>query len=378
MSGSDREFPVLSEGAEEAEETTSELDELIESLNIERQRIAAELRDIGNKIDQSRGEVERLAQRNTAITSELRMMERDFEAVPRVNIKALYETAQEVQQRLFSMRGQLERFQAEEEILRRYQEMLEAIGEAVEHLTRGGSGGEPPPSAQALIVRVIDAQEAERERLARQMHDGPAQSLTNFILQVEICQTLLDRDPDRARTELENLKTAANAAFQRVRDFIFDLRPMMLTDLGLRPTLKRYIDAFREKTGIEAVFEFIGQERRLESYREVLIFRGIQELLANVRDHSGATQVVVTLEVDQDTVRTVVEDNGRGFGTGELKLDPDSSKALGLGTLHNRVSLVGGRMNIISESGQGAKIEMIIPAGPEPEEIVSEEEVDID
>jgi two-component system sensor histidine kinase DegS len=90
------------------------------------------------------------------------------------------------------------------------------------------------------------------------MHDGPAQSLTNFILQAEICQRLFDRNPERAAEELDNLKTAASVTFQKVRDFIFDLRPMMLDDLGVVPTVRRYVDSFKEKTDIGTDLEIMG------------------------------------------------------------------------------------------------------------------------
>ena len=86
-----------------------------------------------------------------------------------------------------------------------------------------------------MIVRVVEAQEAERQRLSRQIHDGPAQALSNFILQTEIAMRLFDIDTERARAELQSLKTSATSTFQKVRDFIFDLRPMMLDDLGLVP-----------------------------------------------------------------------------------------------------------------------------------------------
>src|SRR5438105_10908037 len=126
------------------------------------------------------------------------------------------------------------------------------------------------------------------------MHDGPAQSLTNFILQAEICQRLLDRNPDRANKELGNLKTAASTTFQKVRDFIFDLRPMMLDDLGLAPTVRRYVDAFAEKSNIETRLSIIGEERRrMESHTEVMMFRSVQELLGYARDNANAAKVEI-------------------------------------------------------------------------------------
>ena len=161
------------------------------------------------------------------------------------------------------------------------------------------------------IVRIIQAQEEERQRLARQMHDGPAQSLTNFILQAEICQRLFDRNPARAAEELDNLKTVASVTFQKVREFIFDLRPMMLDDLGVVPTVRRYVDSFREKNDIDVKLDIFGDERRLATHREVMIFRGIQELMAMARDYANPTSISIRLELGN----TVGENLGRGQRT---------------------------------------------------------------
>src|SRR5205823_5117940 len=144
-----------------------------------------------------------------------------------------------------------------------------------------------------VIVRIVEAQEAERQRLTRQMHDGPAQSLTNFILQAEICQRLFDMDPSRARTELVGLKGAATTTFQKIRDFMFELRPMMLDDLGLVPTVRRYLDSFETKTGVQTELSLTGSERRLPPHTEVTVFRAVQELLTNIRNHAQATRVGV-------------------------------------------------------------------------------------
>ena len=132
------------------------------------------------------------------------------------------------------------------------------------------------------VEMIIQAQEAERGRLARKMHDGPAQALSNFILQTEIAMRLFDIDQSKAKEELAGVKTAASSTFQKVRDFIFDLRPMMLDDLGLVPTITRYVDTFKEQSGIEVRLISTGMEQRFESYLEVMVFRAIQELLGNI------------------------------------------------------------------------------------------------
>jgi len=348
-------------------EHKSSREEALDLLQGELQQANAELRDIQNKILTSRGQVEQLAQRSAQVMGEVRRVEGALEQTPQRTLCEVYTEALDVQQRLLTTRSQLERLQAEETVVREKVAMLQNVLDVLSHGEPAEDDGERF-NAREMIIRIIDAQEEQSERLARLMHDGPAHSLTNFILQAEICEKLFDRDPQKAREELSNLKEAAKEAFKKVRGFIFDLRPMMLRDLGLVPTLRRYLDAFSDKTGIETEFQMVGRERRFEHYREALLFRGVQALIQNARDHSGASSVSVTLDMSGDTIRAVVEDNGRGFGSGRLALDAANSAALSLGALRERVNMVGGQVRVDSASGQGARIEIVIPAGPEVRE----------
>jgi two-component system sensor histidine kinase DegS len=173
-------------------------------------------------------------------------------------------------------------------------------------------------SAVNTVEMMIQAQEAERQRLARQMHDGPAQALSNFILQTEIAMRLFDMDQSKAREELKSLMLAASTTLKRVREFIFELRPMMLDDLGLGPTLKRYIDTLKEQSGVDIRLSITGLELRLESYLEVLIFRAVQELLGNALRYSQATLINIRVDSSDVELRVNVEDNGKGFNTEAL------------------------------------------------------------
>ncbi len=317
-----------------------------------------ELRELNRMIEQSRGEVEKLAQRNAAIAAHLRQLQGNFESMPRADIRTAYEAAQDAQQRLFTMRGQLEKLQGEQANLERLASHLQHTLTALQAL----DVSKPEGDGMSVIVRVVEAQEAERQRLSRQIHDGPAQALSNFILQTEIAMRLFDIDTERARAELQALKSSATSTFQKVRDFIFDLRPMMLDDLGLVPTVRRYVDAFKEKSGIAASLTVTGADYRMDSAREVVIFRGIQELLANVRQHAQATQVRLTLDFDGHRVRVVVEDNGKGFDPqAATKAKPMAS---GLPTLQERMDLLSGTLQIDSQPGQGARVVMEVPAAP--------------
>lgn len=289
-----------------------------------------------------------------------------------------YNEAMDARSRLLTMRGNLEKLQGDQtqlellaEVLTQLIGKLEGVSPSVLMAEATASANDGSPSATS-IIRIIEAQENERKRLARQMHDGPAQSLTNFILQAEICQRLFDRNPDRAAEELNNLKTVASSTFQKVRDFIFDLRPMMLDDLGLIPTIRRYVEAYEEKSGIDTSLHILGDERRLEAHREVVMFRSIQELLGNARDHGKASKITITLDMGVDTITCIVEDNGQGFSPEAVfasesdSAAPSENKALGLKTLRERVELIGGGLEVQSEEGKGTKITVRIPAGKPP------------
>jgi two-component system sensor histidine kinase DegS len=194
------------------------------------------------------------------------------------------------------------------------------------------------------------------------MHDGPAQALSNFVLQVDITSRLFDLDPVRAKEELANMKTAAMATFQKVRAFITELRPMMLDDLGLVPTLKRYVDSYREQSGHEIALSVVGQERRMEPYLEIMLFRAAQELVGNAVRHNldqpGRPQINVQLDLDNDLVKVVVVDNGKGMNP-EAAL---ASGGLGLKLIHERVEMLGGKMTIDSLPGHGCKVSFQVPA----------------
>jgi two-component system sensor histidine kinase DegS len=305
-------------------------------------------------IDQSRIEVEKLADNNKAATADLQRVLAQFDSLPREEIRRVYDAAMGTQQRLFVMRGQLEKLESDKGYLER---LLRVYSEVKNLVEGGGIKSAKSGNSFAGIEMIIQAQEAERQKLSRQMHDGPAQTLSNFILQTEIAMRLFDMDQVKARAELDTLKSAATTTFKQVRDFIFELRPMMLDDLGFVPTVKRYVDALNDQTSANLTIQVVGPERRLESYLEVLIFRAIQELLSNATRHSQASQVRVQIDVSDRDVRALVDDNGKGFDPQTL----DNGTGLGLKLIRERVEMLGGEFGIGSVEGQGTQVTFKVP-----------------
>jgi two-component system sensor histidine kinase DegS len=337
---------------EDSQEQASEFD-----LKTELEETQRALRETTLMIEQSQGEVSKLSQRNAAITSHLQQVQNQISDMPVEEIRMAYDSALDAQQRLFVMRGQLEKLQRDIVHLQKYLTILEKMQNDGQDSAPSapGTGGK---GSLASVEMLVNAQEAERQRLSRQMHDGPAQALSNFILQTEIAMRLLDVDPAQARDELGNLKSAAMGTFQKVRNFIFELRPMMLDDLGLIPTIRRYADAYKEQTGLEVNVTVSGNERRLEPYLEVMVFRAVQELMGNAARHSQATLLKLNVDLTDELIRVSVDDNGKGF-------DPDAvqnEKSLGIKLIRERTEMLGGTFAIDSAAGKGSRIMFSLPA----------------
>lgn len=315
------------------------------------------LREVTLMMEQSQGELSKLTQRNAAITTHLQQVQGQMDTMSSHEVRNAYDSALDAQQRLFVMRGQLEKLQAEKTHLERLKTLLGNLNISVSG-TNGSMSPSGGKSTLASVEMLVNAQETERQRLSRQMHDGPAQALSNFILQTEIAMRLFDIDAVQAKDELNSLKSSAMNTFQKVRNFIFELRPMMLDDLGLIPTVRRYSDAFKEQTNLDVNVTVTGSEKRLESYLEVMLFRAIQELLGNAARHSQSTQVKILLDVGDDRVRVSVEDNGKGFDTDTVQ----QGNSLGLKLIRERTEMLGGTFELDSSVGRGSRISFAVPA----------------
>jgi len=311
------------------------------------------IKEVSLLLDQSKVELEKLTQRNSAINAHLQQVIKSGSPVSNEEIIIAFESALDAQQRLFIMKGQLDKLQSDQTHLERYK----SLADRLQSLLNPRASTNLETSAKSNIEMLINAQEAERQRLSRQMHDGPAQALSNFILQTEIAMRLLNVDAEHAREELNSLKTSAMSTFQKVRNFIFELRPMMLDDLGLVPTIRQYALVYKEQTGIEINLNITGTERRLQPYMEVMVFRALQELLGNTSRHSQASLVKVQFDIAETQVKLIVNDNGKGFDPGEAM----QNAKLGLNLIKERVELLGGSISIDSTPGKGSKITLSFP-----------------
>jgi len=363
------------------DEFGNKVNQLMSELRVESETLQRESAEIELLLRQSSMEVEKLAQREHGATNRVRDLELNLDNYSRTDMKTIYNSAHEIQMRLFMMRAQVEQLEAKRNSMKTLQQRLQRVTavllSAPEGYNPGTSSPRPmmssplPEFADAaggsvgdkqLLTQIIQTQEDERLRVSRQIHDGPAQTMTNLVLRAEICERLLDLDIVRAKAELSGLKSVVTATLQDTRRFIFDLRPMILDDLGLEPTLRRYVQQFVDKHKLEVGVVINGMNSRLAGEIEVAIFRIVQEALENVAQHAHAKHAQVTLDISGDTVTVTVEDDGTGFAIDENKLkDP---KFKGLSTMRQRVDMFGGRLQFDSTPGRGTRLVTTLPIQP--------------
>jgi two-component system sensor histidine kinase DegS len=232
-----------------------------------------------------------------------------------------------------------------------------------------GENGAPPTAAEGdkqfrdASRQVFQIIEEERMRIARDMHDGPAQSMANLVLQAEILERLLDRNPKQLVTELAEFKNSVRNALEETRQLIFDLRPMTLDDLGLVPTLRKFIKEYGDRYGLATRFNVVGQERRLPGNTEGVLFRIIQEALTNVHKHARAKMAEVTMNLQPSRVSVTVKDDGQGFDVARTEANLHKNKNLGLLSMRERAELEKGTLEIRSQPGRGTevKVEITLP-----------------
>jgi len=212
-----------------------------------------------------------------------------------------------------------------------------------------------------LLAKTISAQEEERKRLARALHDDSAQTLTAVLMTLKTAEDALPAAPDGALRALARSRSQLEVALREIREAIMDLRPSALDDLGLAAAIRWYADEHLRPHGIKVALEITGDEERVKGAAATAIFRIVQEAVNNVARHSGARQARITLEFGPTAVLTVVDDDGTGFDPEGLRQPQEGGRGLGLLGMRERAELFGGDVEIASHAGQGTSVRVRIP-----------------
>lgn len=210
---------------------------------------------------------------------------------------------------------------------------------------------------QEFGLKIIEAQEEERRRLSREIHDGPAQMLANILLRSEIIErTLQEHTVEQAITEIKSVRGMIRSSLYEVRRIIYDLRPMALDDLGLIPTIKKYIDNLSDFHKVNIEFVVLGEDKRLQSKYEVALFRLMQESVQNAVKHANPSDIQIKIQAEKNYIVLVVKDNGKGFDITIKKED-----SFGLIGMRERVEMLNGELNIHSQPNAGTTVIIKLP-----------------
>lgn len=213
---------------------------------------------------------------------------------------------------------------------------------------------------KSLLGKVISAQEEERMRIARELHDESAQDLVALLAGIQTAEAALPSAPDRARETLTGLKSVARRALGEMRKSILDLRPSALDDLGLAPAIRWYADDRLSPLDIKFMWEATGEPDQLPEPTVIALFRITQEAITNVVKHAHARHVWIRFDATDSAVSIDVRDDGQGFDPEGLHPSPTDTRGLGILGMKERASLVGGTVEIDSTPGRGTTVHIVV------------------
>lgn len=214
-----------------------------------------------------------------------------------------------------------------------------------------------------LTKKILKAHEEERKRIAREIHDGPAQSIVNVSLKAELCKKVLQNGKaEMLPKELDAMISSARSTTKEIRTIIYDLKPSYLED-GIIKALENLLNVFSDNNGIGVSFKIKGSDNNIEYYLSSTIYRIVQEALSNIRKHAEADQVLVSLKITPESADIAISDNGKGFDVQsvESKKPARLEGGFGLEGIKERLELVRGSFDIMSSPGKGTHIRIHIP-----------------
>lgn len=355
------------------ERSKDEIFEIGEQCRRDHDNILKELQAIKEEVKKVIDDGDILEIQSRLARQRLSDMSKNFKEYTEEQVRKAYEHAHDLQTRL-TINRQLEKQLRErrDDLERRLLILQKTIERAetlvsqisivsnylVSDIREMGEALEDAKLKQDFGLRIIEAQEEERKRLSREIHDGPAQLLANVLIRSDLAEKMhKEEGPEKSLDEIRSLKKMIRTTLSEVRRIIYDLRPMALDDLGLIPTLKKYlatVEDYHKSTTIE--FVYLGKDSRLPSKYEVALFRLIQEAVHNALKHAQAGTIQVKIEIQREQVYVLVKDNGIGFDVNEKK-----EGSYGMIGMRERVGILDGTMTVHSKHGAGSIISIKIP-----------------
>ncbi len=308
-------------------------------------------------------------------SARLRLVEvsRNFHSYSEDNIREAYEKAREIQvalidlkQKEFYLRRRRDELAVQIKRLRQISvkadKILNDTGIALKIL-RGSAEKisdvlEETHRSRQMEMWIVESQEAERRKIARELHDGPAQSMASMLIRLDLIEHLRMKDPDCIAEEIENIKEMGKETLADIRRIMFDLKPTLLHEENLSSALKEFFDDYKVKYNFNIDFVFFGKERKYDFSLETALFRLVQEAINNVRKHAGVRRAMVKMEDNDKYLTLIIKDDGKGFDIESVSANKESFGIMGM---KERVELFGGELDIISSPGSGTQVIIRVP-----------------
>ncbi|OAA87312.1 sensor histidine kinase [Clostridium ljungdahlii] len=341
-------------------------------------------KDIASVID----EVDELEEQDKVARRRLAHVSANFNKYTEDDIKEAYEAASDMRIKFYTKIN-------EEKSLRKERDSLEiTIKKMMDNIENGeriinqisiamgylegdvlsALEGSDKNSEMFIGIKILEAQESERKRIARDIHDGPAQHMANAVMKVDICKMVIEKDLEEGLKELEDLKESVKVALKEVRSIIFDLKPMSLDDLGLSQTIDQTANAIFKESDIDIKIKMKPIKMEIEPIIQVAVYRIVQEIFNNIRKHSKAKHANVRMDFGTKYLMLIINDDGVGFNVEEtLKRVKTKGASYGLIGILDRVKQLQGKIGIKSSEKVGTTYTVKLPIN---REVIKVEEQD--
>lgn len=345
---------------------------LAADLRRRRSEIDDQRKEIGGLIKQTASEAEKAAIRAREAGGLIRQLESTTDGYSPADVKRAYTSAQEAQMRQFMMQSQLEQFRNRQTALDTTDEMLRQLIDAADELAEISDSPVPSvfetpalePEGGTRTVETariaMGSVEVALQRLSRELQDEIAQTLSDIVLRAEVCERLVEMDKQRAKGEITRLKQVTSTALKITRNYVHELRSPALEEIGLATALRRYVDALKSSDRIQAALQVSGVERDLPRAVEIVVFRIVQEALANSQRHAGVKNAEVRLRYEPAQLLVVVSDEGKGFDVAATMESARLKEQSGLADMELRAGIIGAALQVESKPGSGTTVTLLI------------------
>jgi len=354
--------------------------EIVDNVRVEFENLKAELMLIRERIDKVINTVDSLEVQDKLMRKKLVEVSKKFNSYNEDEIKSVYEKASDIRVKFIMNQNEEKQLRNRRDaldiLLKKSLQNVDNSEKVINQLSIAMSylegdilsvlEGADKSSDMFIGIKILEAQENERKRISRDIHDGPAQHIANIIMKADICNKVIQKDFNEGLKELADLKESVKVALKEVRSIIFDLRPMTLDDLGLNKTIEQAVNSISEDFNIDIKLKLKPLDAEVESIIQVAVFRIIQEILNNIKKHSQAKHVEVKLDFGTKYLRLLISDDGIGFDMEEtLRRVKTKGTSYGLIGILDRVNQLQGEIHIESSTGAGCVYNIVLPVNRE-------------